>query len=723
MKRVSLFLLAIFLCSLTTAFAADEAGFNKRLAEAKDNVERANLLKELGDIYTAEGQHEKAADVYLKALPDLRDRLPEDQMTDVAINLSWGGKLDASAGELRSLLKRNPKNAKARAHLAKVMLWTGKHDEALAEVNTVLAAQADDPDALLVKAEVLRVKDELDAAIQIYNKLLKGGENFDASLGMAWAYFQKGDFAAAQNMIPTSKPVYPYQEQELKNLNTEIQKVLTARKAAVEAVGPEADKLKTEGDVLAEGEKYPAAAEKYAKALDLSRGFPVASRMEMATVMAWAGMHKRSAQELKDIIEKDPSNMGARVQLAQVLLWQGEFDACIRQADVVLAKDPQNRDASLSKANALRSKGFFRKADQLYKALLAKSDDFDVRAGQTYGFLASGNKTATDDSLARIKPRDAAEQRELSDLRAERNWTMRPRLYAGTNFYYDNDDNRVTTLYGGTQFWLANFRTNIDYSRLRLQGETTGFTDAGDAFPLNTGKETDYVQLSTYARMPWYGGIGGGVGLSDGKFFTWHGKADVDVLWGSVGAYVANETYNYLVSLADNNIRAMTYQGWINQRPTDRITVLGTYTHREYSDSNGSDDIQASIAYTLFRRPFVSVGYQFRHTDFRRQSGGGYFDPDDYRAHSMFVTFGYYEMPFYMSVTPYIGYQDFTRNDEHEHGIFGGVTGLVGYRFGNRVAVEATGEWGNSPAGGGSSATAGTGWYYYVAGLRIIFVL
>ncbi|PKN36071.1 MAG: hypothetical protein CVU61_00810 [Deltaproteobacteria bacterium HGW-Deltaproteobacteria-19] len=724
MKKVSLFLLVSFLCCVTIAFAADAIDdFNKRLAAAKDNVEKATVLKEMGDYYTAEGQHEKAADTYLKALPELRDRLPEDQLTDVAIGLSWGGKLEASSTELRSILKRNPKNTKARAHLAKVLLWSEKPDEALAEANAALAIQANDRDAILVKAEVLRIKDELDAAISIYNELLKGGEDFDTSLGLAWAYFQKGDVSASQKTIPTAKPVYPYQEQELKNLNGEIQKVLDSRQAAVAAVGPEADKLKTEGDVLSEAEKYPAAAEKYVKALDLSRGFPVASRVEMATVMAWAGMHKRSAKELEDVIAKDPSNMEARVQLTQVLLWQGEFDASIRQADIVLAKDPNNREANLSKANALRSKGFFRKADQYYKALLAKSDDFDVRTGQTYGFLASGNKTATDDSLARIKPRNSAEEKELSDLRAERFWEMRPRLYAGTNFYYDNDDNRVTTLYGGTQFWLGNFKTNIDYSRLRLQGEGTGFDDNGNAIALATGKETDFVQLSTYSRMPWYGGLGGGVGLSDGKFFTWHGKADVEVLWGSAGVYVANETFNYLTDLVDNNIRAMTYQAWLNQRPTDRITILGSFTHREYSDSNGQNDTQASIAYLLLRRPSVSVGYQFRHMDFRRQSGGGYFDPDDYQAHSIFVGFGYYELPFYMNVTPYAGYQDFSRNDEHFSGIFGGVTGLVGYRFGNRVAVEATGEWGNSPAGGGSSAGAGTGWYYWVGGLRVIFVL
>jgi hypothetical protein len=41
MKRISLFLLAGLFCFLTNAFAADAISeFNKRLADAKDNVEK-----------------------------------------------------------------------------------------------------------------------------------------------------------------------------------------------------------------------------------------------------------------------------------------------------------------------------------------------------------------------------------------------------------------------------------------------------------------------------------------------------------------------------------------------------------------------------------------------------------------------------------------------------------------------------------------------------------
>jgi len=700
--------------------SGDIGDFNRRLAAAKDKVEEATIQKELGDFYFDGDQYEKAAESYLKALPVLRDRLTEDPLTQMVVSIAWGGKLQEATSELRSLLKRYPKNTKARTQLARVLLWSGNQDGALAEAEAVLASQPDEREALFVKAEVLRNKSELDRAIAIYKGILARGDDFDTQLGLANAYFQKGDLETAKRTVSALKPVYPYQTNELKNLTLQIDTAIASRKAAVGAVGQKADQLKSEGDQLADDEKYPAAAEKYVKALEISHAFPMGDRVHMATVMAWAGMYQGARSELEDILAKEPANREARVQLTQVLLWSGESDAAIRQADIVLAADAGNREASLTKANALRAKGFYRRADQYYKALLAKSDDFDVRTGQTYSFLASGNRTATDESLARLKPRNASEEKELSDLRGARDWEMRPRVYTGAAFYYDSDDNRVALYNAGTQFWLGNWKTNVDYFHTRAQSEVLAYDENGVATSLNGGARNDTVQLSSYARMPWYGGIGGGVGLSDGRFFTWNAKADIDVLYGSIGVYVANEALTDLVSVIQNNIRAMTYSAFLNQRPTDRITVTGSYTYREYSDSNGSNDLQASIAYLFWRRPSISVGYQFRSMDFRRQSGGGYFDPNDYIANSVFLNFAFDAQPFYGNITPSVGYQDFNRNDEHQCGIFGNITGLLGYRMGNRMAIEAIGGWGNSPTSG--STSAGTGWYYFTAGLRVILV-
>ncbi|NPU83031.1 MAG: tetratricopeptide repeat protein [Syntrophaceae bacterium] len=723
MKKVSLFLLASLLCCLSTAFAADEiADFNKRLAASKDNVEKANVLMDLGDYYSRTDKYDLAADAYLRALPDIRNSLTEDRWLQTAVNISLGGKLEGSIAELRLLLKRYPKNLKAKTQLAKVLHWSGNHDAALAEAESVLAVQADNRDALFIKAESLRFKGDSDGAIAIYQALLKGGDDFDTRLGLAYSYFNKEDYANAKKLISGLKPTYTYQGNDLKSLQLEIEKIESAKKAAVDAVGDKAYNLKLEGDALADREKFNEAAVKYEQALSISKGFSTADRLRMAQVISWAGKNKLARHLLEEIVSKEPGNVEARVNLIRVLTWSGELDAAIHHADVILAADPGNRDARLGKANALRIRGFFRKADEYYYSLLKQGEDFDVRAGLTNGFIASGRKTATDESLALIKTQYPYQENDLASLRKDRNWAFRPQLYTGILFYYDNDDNRVTTASAGTQFWLGNWRTNIDYYHIRSQGEATAYNeDTGLPFPLNVGNRNDIIQLSTYSRMPWYGGLGGGVGLSDGRFFTWNARTDLDLFYGNIGVSIAKEAFTSSAELVEKNIRATAFTATITQSPTDRITLTGSYAFREYSDSNGSNDISASIAYQFLRDPSMSIGYRFRYLDFRRQSEGGYFDPNEYYAHSMFMNMSFYARPFYGNIGPYIGYQDFNRNSEDQSGMFGGVAGLLGYWITDKIALEATCEWGNSLAGSSAGTSAGSGWYYYATGLRLIF--
>jgi hypothetical protein len=264
----------------------------------------------------------------------------------------------------------------------------------------------------------------------------------------------------------------------------------------------------------------------------------------------------------------------------------------------------------------------------------------------------------------------------------------------------------VTTYATGAQFWLGNWRTNLDYSHV-------------SAWAPDLSNESDYVNLSTYSRMPWYGGIGGGVGLAQGSFMTWKALADFDILYGSVGFLASSDPYAYSAQLIQNGIRAMTMSAAIVQRPTDRITLRGGYAYREYSDDNDSHDVQASLAFLFFRKPAIAAGYRFRYLDFRRQSGGGYWDPDNYFANSGFVNLSFEVNRVYGYIEPYLGYQSYTRFDESKGGIFYGFTGSLGYRMTNWMALEGTAEWGNY-AGSSAAFSGGEGWYYNQVGLRLI---
>jgi predicted Zn-dependent protease len=699
--RLKLLTLVIVFCLISPVFAADDLDtFTRRLAAAKNSVEEAEVYKMMGDYHARRNVYEKAAEAYIKSLPHMRDRLTDDELTQMAIYISWGGKLKASEMELRGLLQKNPANTRARTQLSRVLLWSNDLDGALAEAETVLTKIPDDRNALLVKAEVLRYKGEVDRAIVIYNGLLARSDDFDIRIGLSYAYLEKGDQNQAMTVASLLKPEFPYQKQELEKLNRELKKPPSQFSKS--------DILKAEGDRLSAKKDYKAAAGKYEEALGLPHRFLFEERLRMATVMSWGGKNKEARRELEALLAQAPSNIQARLQFARVLFWTGELDAAIREADTILAVEPGNRDALLVKSNALRRRGFYRDADRLYNSLLSEKEAFDVREGQTYSYLTSGNRLKADESMALLKPHYTYEQEEMAKLNIERDWAFRPRLYGGVMFYNDKDDNQVTRYSAGSQFWIGNWKTNLDYSHVSARAP-------------GLSNESDYVQLSTYSRMTWYGGIGGGVGIAQGSFMTWKALTDFDVLYGSVGLLVAREAYSYTAELVEKEIRALILSASIIQRPTDRITLRGSYSYRDYSDDNNSHDIQASAAYLFHRIPAISVGYRFRYLDFDRQSYGGYFDPDNFIANSVFVNLSFEVNRVYGYLEPYIGYQTFDRYGNSKSDTFYGAAGSLGYRVTDRIAIEGHTEWGNY-AGSGVAAGGEEGWYYTQVGLRFILL-
>jgi tetratricopeptide (TPR) repeat protein len=700
MKLKLLFLIiGVFL--VTPAFAADDLDMlTRRLAAAKDRGEQVEIYRMMGDYHAKRHIYEKAAEAYIKALPDLRNRVTDDEMTQVAVFLSWGGKLKEAETELRALLRKDPANTPARVQLSRVLLWSYDLNSALIEAETVLTKSPDDRNALLVKAKVLRYKGELDRAIVIYKGLLERSDDFDTRIGLSYAYLEKGDLDQAKTFSSQLIPEYPYQKQELEKFNKELMKP--------HAVIGKPDMLKAEGDRLAAANDNKAAAVKYEEALALSHDFPLDQRLRMATIMSWGGKLKEAGNELEAILLQEPSDIPARLQYARVLLWMSAMDDAIREADAILAFQPGNRDAILVKADALRRKGFYRDADRLYNGLLTEKETFDMRVGQTYSYLTRGNRLETDESMALLKPHYLYEQEELAKLQIERDWAFRPRLYGGVTFYNDKDDNEVTTYSTGGQFWLGNWKTNLDYSHVTARAP--GFSN-----------ESDNVQLSTYSRMPWYGGLGGGVGLAQGDIMTWKALADFDVLYGSVGLLAAREAYSSTAELIEKDIRALYLSASIIHRPTDRITLSSSYGYRDYSDDNRSHDVQVSAAYLFHRIPAISAGYRFRYLDFRRQSYGGYFDPDNFIANSVFVNLSYWSTHVFGYLEPYFGYQTFDRYGESKSETFYGAAGSIGYRITDRIALEGNAEWGNY-AGSGVAAGGEEGWYYYQIGARFILL-
>ncbi|HML78520.1 tetratricopeptide repeat protein [Geobacter sulfurreducens] len=491
-----------------------------------------------------------------------------------------------------------------------------------------------------------------------------------------------------------------------------IDEAVTAYRATIgqaSAVREKAMLHKELGDLYAEKDQYTEAADEYVAALALDHGFPTTERIRMAVAVSWANRLDDAIFALRAVVADEPDNTTARTHLARTLSWRGDQPDAIAEADRVLAARPGDRDALLVKANALRWQGNSSQALPLYQLILAGSDDFDTRLGLAFAQLQTGNKQEAAANAAILKPRFPYQERDLKRLREEIENTTANTVEASYTRYGDSDDNKAD-------------RFGVAYTHRRGDGSLSGsyrhFTvndTIGDTY-------ADILDAGGYLRLAGRYGVGAGIGVarldsgSSDMNLTWRLNADADVARGGVSLSLRKDVLTDTASLVENRIRYLSAGISASQRITQRFTLFGGYSWRDYSDDNSAHDLLIAPSYTLYAGdPTVRTGYRFRYLNFDRQSFGGYFDPNDFISHQLFVSVDWQLDRIFLYAEPYGGFQSFDRYGDHTDDIFGGFSGTLGYRFTKRLTGEVNGELGNYALG------ATSGFEYYSVGTRFAY--
>lgn len=462
------------------------------------------------------------------------------------------------------------------------------------------------------------------------------------------------------------------------------------------------------GDIFAARDEYRAAAPEYQAALAFSQDFPEKDRLRMAVVMSWGGDYSAAIDEFTRIIIENPANLEARLGQARTLAWAGRHGEAVAEAELVLKQDPGNRDALLIKANVLKWQGKVRDSLPIYTGILKGGEDFDARIGLTYALLSAGERRGARASLELLKPAYPYQEKELRELAEALDRATRSNLDFRFSYYDDTDRNDVQRYSLTYKFWLADWNMGASYRH----------TDSRDPSRNNRAEE---FTIQGYVRPLPELGIGGGVGFSqeaDGgttDFFTWNLAGDCSLLRGSAGIAASSYLFNDTAQLIESRIRVTAATLTTTQRLIDRLSLSGTYGFKEYSDDNRSHDFQLSSTVTILTgTPVVQAGYRFRYLDFDRQSGSGYFDPDDFISNQVFVNLSLEQGRFSSFLGGYGGVQSFRRGGSKASGdLFGGVSGLVGYRFMDRLTGEINGEFGNY------ALQTVTGFEYFQVGARL----
>ena len=122
------------------------------------------------------------------------------------------------------------------------------------------------------------------------------------------------------------------------------------------------------------------------------------------------------------------------------------------------------------------------------------------------------------------------------------------------------------------------------------------------------------------------------------RFPTGQLRVDARFLDGSTGATPTREVLSDTAELVQNRIRMTTAGLYLKQILTERASIEGRYHYKSFPDGNYANDLQWSTQYALYSKPHIVIGHRFRLLDFHKQSGSGYFDPNNYIANRGFAS-------------------------------------------------------------------------------------
>jgi tetratricopeptide (TPR) repeat protein len=464
---------------------------------------------------------------------------------------------------------------------------------------------------------------------------------------------------------------------------------------------------KKRGDEFRLRDDIGHAGEEYGKALSLYRRFSAEDRFMMARYLSWSGRNDEAIRELKVILSEDPGNLDARIHLARCLAWKGDLRGSLQESSKVLAVSPDNKDALLVRANALKWSGNPAAGISIYKGILERGEDFDTRLALSQTFLSTGYIRGARDGAKRLTPGYPYQGKELKSLNAEIDKATRPAFGAGYSYYSDSDDNRLDRYTLSTGFWTGAWKWGIGYLDTEAKDPSRNVSD-------------QELALSAESRLREWLGVGGTAGVNwtasdnSGSFFIGGVRAEAKVLDGRIGASVSRNFFSDTAQLIENGIWFSEIASYLEYPLPNRFTVRASYAARDYSDDNRSDDWQGAIRHQFsLNNPLVAVGYRIRYLDFRRESGGGYFDPACYLSNRIELSVDYEKGRGYVHLAPFIGYQSYQRRGDSPEGFFGGGEGVIGAHVTNSVDLELHGE-GSDEAGASAS-----GYKYYQVGLRM----
>jgi tetratricopeptide (TPR) repeat protein len=424
----------------------------------------------------------------------------------------------------------------------------------------------------------------------------------------------------------------------------------------------------------------------------------------MAVRISWDNQLRSAIHELQFVVAEDPSNASARVNLARIYSWDGQSERAIEMADGVLSEHPDNDEALLVKANALEWTDRFDDAISIYNGLI-EHGSFDAKIGLASSLLYEGNRAAAQRQANLLTASDARQKRELQKLSDSIRKETRPQMDIGYTFYSDSDENHFGR-------YLAHYRVAAGNNDLEMN---VSRTDASN------GMRSDDASFLADFNAAGTIGLAAGLGFTRlnggaaGEFPT--GLLRLHTRWEgtTVTATASSEILNETPQLIENHVRKLSAGIDASQKITARWSMGGAYNRFRFSDTNQANDAQVRTEFAITHTPRIVLGYQARYTDYRTQSGSGFFDPSNFVSHRISGSFYLERRKFLAFVQIYGGHQKFERFGYWTSEWAKGGNSSFGFKPNSNLTISV-----NVVAGGFATGSV-SGFRYFTAGSKVSF--
>jgi putative PEP-CTERM system TPR-repeat lipoprotein len=293
-------------------------------------------------------RQDKFADLLDLIRPGDRDPVFESKIR-TALGTAAAGLRDRTKAEalLREAIQLDPGATKPKIQLARFLTAT-KPEEADKLINEAIAADPRSAEALQVKGEMLRTRNDLDGALRLFDQALKvDPKNILAHLSRANVNISQGKFKAADEDLDPILKAYPtnFMANYLRALELVKQQQYAAADRIFERLSP-AFQTFWAGYYLQGATKL--ALGQFAQAENILGKYlsRVPNDTKAARLIASAALQQRAAaraiEYLKPLVDKTPPDAVTLTLLGNAYMADGKPDLALQQFEKAATLDPDN---------------------------------------------------------------------------------------------------------------------------------------------------------------------------------------------------------------------------------------------------------------------------------------------------------------------------------------------------------------------------------------------